>query len=397
MLRGPPHRTVVLRGSACRQRLTRSDLPLQQRQRLLQPRNARLQCSYLHVSTSFVRPLRGLLLLCHAHHSSRFRAARGGRNRAGLRPCPPLLILFAQAMAQPGPPTRILLVDDDEMSRELLAVLLEAAGYAVVVADSGEAALDLLQSGPRPDIVLTDLQMPGSTPDRLAGRIRRACGRGTLLLAMSGSPPNPSALARYDGFLLKPFGSAELASAIEPARAAHLSARAKKDAATARPAKPAPTAKKPGAKKSIATLALAASAAEPASKRSMDAEPCPPAHPSLSPSAGASLILDEAIYRQLAGAMPTAQLHEMYVMCLSDARARIASMRAHAAAHDDTQFMRQAHTIKGSCGMLGATELHRIAAALEKRGPDPADSSVNSLDELSDACDRLERMLGSRA
>jgi HPt (histidine-containing phosphotransfer) domain-containing protein len=124
----------------------------------------------------------------------------------------------------------------------------------------------------------------------------------------------------------------------------------------------------------------------------MDAAPPSSAHPAEPPP-----ILNETIYRQLAGSMPAPQLHEMYAMCVSDARVRIASMRALAAAHDPAQFMRQAHAIKGSCGMLGATELHRIAAGLETDGPDSDGSAVNSLDELSAACDRLERMLSARA
>src|SRR6185437_3682594 len=127
----------------------------------------------------------------------------------------------------------------------------------------------------------------------------------------------------------------------------------------------------------------------------MDAEHLSIANPA-NPVAAAP-VLDEAIYRQLARTMPAPQLHEMYSMCLNDARARIADMRALARAHDAAQFMRQAHAIKGSCGMLGASELHRIAATLEDAGPDPNGSSVNSLDELSGACDRLERMLGARA
>ena len=255
---------------------------------------------------------------------------------------------------------RVLVIDDDEMSRELLAVLLEADGYAVSSADSGDMALALLASSAPPALVLTDMQMPGSTPTQLAGRLRRVCGRGTLLFAMSGSPAASTDLARYDGFLLKPFSLSELAAAIGGVRAV----------------KPRSTR---GTKKSI-SLDIAA-AAEPASNRSMGSVPA----------------LDETIYSQLAGSMPAAQLREMYSMCLGDARARIGSMRSLAATHDDAQFMREAHAIKGSCGMLGATELHRMASALEKSGPGPGDSAVNSLDELSHACDRLERMLGSRA
>jgi len=71
-------------------------------------------------------------------------------------------------------------------------------------------------------------------------------------------------------------------------------------------------------------------------------------------------------------------------------------MRQLAASRDGAQFVRQAHAIKGGCGMLGATELHRMASELEARGLEAAGAEVNSLDELSAACDRLERILGSR-
>ncbi len=119
-------------------------------------------------------------------------------------------------MAQNSSSARVLIVDDDEMSRELMGVLLEAEGYGVDSAESGEAALALLDrdGGPRPDVVLTDVQMPGMTSAQLAGRLRRACGRKTLLLAMSGSRPAEAAIARFDGFLMKPFTMQEVAAAL---------------------------------------------------------------------------------------------------------------------------------------------------------------------------------------
>ena len=285
----------------------------------------------------------------------------------------------------------VLVIDDDEMSRELLAALLRADGYEVQAAESGDAALAMVDAAHRsPDVVLTDMQMPGSTPDQLAGRLRRACGRRTRLIAMSGSQPALAGLARYDGFLLKPFGIAELANAIEQARISLMPAsKAKKETS------PGKSNKKAGAKKMPATLDLAASAV-PASKTKMG----PPIHTGggkVDPPAEGAPILNEGIYAQLAGSMPAPQLREMYAMCLSDARARIGVMRSLAAAQDDAQFMREAHTIKGSCGMLGATELHLLAEGLEKHGPGPDGNAVNSLDELSRACDRLERMLGARA
>ena len=59
-------------------------------------------------------------------------------------------------------PVQILIVDDDALSREVLALLLQRAGYAVETADSGDDALLNLQAAhARPQVVLTDMQMPG--------------------------------------------------------------------------------------------------------------------------------------------------------------------------------------------------------------------------------------------
>jgi HPt (histidine-containing phosphotransfer) domain-containing protein len=88
-------------------------------------------------------------------------------------------------------------------------------------------------------------------------------------------------------------------------------------------------------------------------------------------------------------------------MCVNDARVRIAAMRAMLAAGDLAHLVREAHAIKGGCGMLGATELYAMAAKLETGGLQTGESAgvraVNLLDELAAACDRLERILGSRA
>ncbi len=71
------------------------------------------------------------------------------------------------AAAAPAPgkdPTRaarVLLVDDDAMVREILSQQLEAAGYAVTMAQDGPQALALLDGGAEPDVLLCDLSMPG--------------------------------------------------------------------------------------------------------------------------------------------------------------------------------------------------------------------------------------------
>jgi HPt (histidine-containing phosphotransfer) domain-containing protein len=112
-------------------------------------------------------------------------------------------------------------------------------------------------------------------------------------------------------------------------------------------------------------------------------------------------VLNEKIYEQLVTSMPAPQLREMYAMCLNDARERIAAMRTLARAGERLRFSREAHSIKGGSGMLGATEMYTLAAQLEAETRDSTQtepfSAVNSLDELSAACDRLERILASRA
>ena len=55
----------------------------------------------------------------------------------------------------------MLLVDDDTIVREVLALSLEDAGYRVLPADSGTAALTWLDAGEPVDIIVSDLTMPG--------------------------------------------------------------------------------------------------------------------------------------------------------------------------------------------------------------------------------------------
>jgi len=299
-------------------------------------------------------------------------------------------------MKQQSMPIRVLVVDDDEMSRELLGVLLEAEGYVVESADSGDAALALLsRNGNPPDVILADSQMPGTTGALLAGKLRGACGPATLLLAMSGSQPPESAISRFDGFLLKPFKMQEIATALSarsrPADSAPVQSKKKNQRVVSR--RPRRTSK---------VTSTDAPSPETASNKAMDTQFQEPQSLStvFTETTYGSPVLNENIYGQLARAMPAKQLHEMYTMCVNDARERIARMRTLAAAHDTANFSREAHAIKGGCGMLGATELHGMASELERSGTEDAATKtlpdVNSLDELSAACDRLERMLGSR-
>ena len=56
---------------------------------------------------------------------------------------------------------RLLVVDDDELVRAVITEQLEAAGYAILAAESGAGALALLKSGEAVDLIVSDLSMPG--------------------------------------------------------------------------------------------------------------------------------------------------------------------------------------------------------------------------------------------
>jgi HPt (histidine-containing phosphotransfer) domain-containing protein len=105
--------------------------------------------------------------------------------------------------------------------------------------------------------------------------------------------------------------------------------------------------------------------------------------------------LDESIYQRMATSMTASQLHQLYEFCIADAQARIALMRLAADSRDDATFRKEAHTIKGGCGMVGALELQRLAAEAEASGLSPA-NHVASLHEMLSACDRLRRILVAR-
>ncbi|HEV2619049.1 MAG TPA: response regulator, partial [Acidobacteriaceae bacterium] len=291
-------------------------------------------------------------------------------------------------MPLPSSPRRTLVIDDDEMSRELLTVLLEAEGYVVDSAGSGEAALTHLGSHPGRvyDVILTDLQLPGIARGELARKLRRACGPRTLLLAISGSQPPAADIAAYDDFLLKPFALEAVAAALLRHGTRTDQAARAGGATPSSPAQPSPPRrrKRPSVSHQSGispvtppVLSLVACAAPAASNQAMSlpmqqqefigeelsGRDAPPEQPTGNRKSQAP-VLNEQIYRQLAGSMSSTQLREMYSLCVNDARKRIAAMRALAADRDRAQFVREAHAIKGGSGMLGATELHRRAAAL---------------------------------
>jgi CheY-like chemotaxis protein/HPt (histidine-containing phosphotransfer) domain-containing protein len=313
---------------------------------------------------------------------------------------------------------RVLVVDDDMMSRELIGLLLQREGYAVESADSGESALAYLsQSATAFNLILADVQMLGLSGALLAEELHRVCPPTTLLLAMSATRPPEEAIARFHNFILKPFKVAQITAALSAHNPplAQDSLLDETRAPVQRERWTVVTGPAGRLEPNANLVSISASASPPTAsksrKKSLRIHKESPRQ--LAPSAevvlvdnDASTVLNQKTYRRIAASMPAPKVHEMYALCVADARKRIALMRKLAVEHNAALFVREAHAIKGSSGMLGATELRTLAASLELRGLDLSGSEpeqdinsqeVNSLDELSAACDRLERILGSRA
>ena len=253
----------------------------------------------------------------------------------------------------------ILVVDDDEVMGELLCALLSSEGYQVSCAGSAEEAYQCLGQMPHtPEVILCDINLPGTRGGELARTLagsRRAgdLPAGTLLLGMSASAPKDEEAGSFDGFLLKPFSGEEFTARLQRIRAGKDQAR-----------------EADGGQEGGETESYA----EP------DAE------------SGRRPPLEERTFAQLRSKLEDGQLRELYEMTVDDVQKRVKRMAAAAQSGDAAAVRQEAHTIKGSCGMVGAAELQELAAATE--GGSAVDTGA--LEKFDRACQRLRRMLEER-
>ncbi|HTV13287.1 MAG TPA: response regulator [Acidobacteriaceae bacterium] len=233
-------------------------------------------------------------------------------------------------------PCRILVIDDDPISLAIAAVMLEAEGCAVLQAESGEQALELLPGNTPPECILADLRMPGLSGPELATHLRSRAP-GALLLAMSASPPPE--VEGYHGVLQKPLSPESLRAAID-----HVAEHATVCDAVA------------------------------------------PDEPSLT-----GVLLDEGIFGRLRRSMSPPALAEVVGAFLEDTATRIADMRSAA----PETVCRQAHTVKGGAAMLGAAQVSKVASIIET-GIDQPGERLRKLDELEYSLRETEVILKQR-
>ena len=226
----------------------------------------------------------------------------------------------------------VLIIDDDMVSREVMATVLTMTGYTIHTAAQGEDALALLDGGVCvPEVILMDAQMPGL---KGAGLVKELRARSKAsIYAMSGSDVPEDLRAAVDGHLSKPFGPQNLQQLMEQ----H----------------------------------------QPETK--IQDEPEAP-------------VINAETLAQLRGMMPEKAVREIYAAVVADLENRLTALQKALAAGDAQEIRRIGHSIKGGCAMAGAAQASRLGARLEAQG-DKLDNVPAMLQELRSAGRNLRRML----
>jgi CheY-like chemotaxis protein len=103
----------------------------------------------------------------------------------------------------------ILVAEDEADIAMILREILEMAGHNVTLAIDGAMALELLESGPLPDIILADLKMPRMSGKRLIETLRSNRRTAALpVILITGAIPNTDDFppdGSYDYLIMKPF------------------------------------------------------------------------------------------------------------------------------------------------------------------------------------------------
>ncbi|MEY4699862.1 MAG: hypothetical protein RL326_49 [Pseudomonadota bacterium] len=123
------------------------------------------------------------------------------------------------AALQPAPHHRVLVVDDVRASADTLGMLLEGLGQSIRVAYDGASALKALDEF-APDIIFSDIAMPGMDGYSLAAQVRERLGDRPVLVALTGyGQKHDKQRALSSGFnhhLVKPASVEKLTEILAP-------------------------------------------------------------------------------------------------------------------------------------------------------------------------------------
>lgn len=236
----------------------------------------------------------------------------------------------------------VLLIDDDMVSREVMATMLTMSGYPVHTAADGVTALDVLGGGECvPGVILMDAQMPGLSGTQLIQKLRARSLARLYVISASGAADEVTAEA--DGFLQKPFDPESLTRLIE---AQEVKAR-------------------------------------------------PPAPKGLDPK---EEVVNRNTLAQLREMMPDAAVKQIFEAIIADLGRRTTALEAAIVKADWAEARRIGHAIKGGGSMAGAMQVARLGQLIEMGGLEPSavnhvDNSLTIIHDLRAAAVNLQRIL----
>jgi PAS domain S-box-containing protein len=124
----------------------------------------------------------------------------------------------AAEAAGAGAGETVLLIEDEDIVREVIREVLSEAGYRVLCAGDGPAGLNLLQSGGRIDLLVTDVGLPGGMNGRQVADAGRSLKPHLKVLFITGYAENAAvgngAMEHGMEVLTKPFEISELVSRV---------------------------------------------------------------------------------------------------------------------------------------------------------------------------------------
>ena len=115
---------------------------------------------------------------------------------------------------------RVLVVEDEPENRLFIGLMLRTEGYEVVEAEDGHCALEMLEQGPLPELILLDVMMPGLNGWQVFQRLRedpRWAGIPVVMLTALAQRADVERAVELgvDGYLTKPFEPADLIHKME--------------------------------------------------------------------------------------------------------------------------------------------------------------------------------------
>lgn len=115
--------------------------------------------------------------------------------------------------------SKIIVADDDRIVRRIVVAKLSGLGYEVREAEDGQEALDLLEGGDVPDLLITDSLMPRLNGLELVRSIRKSPDLSTLPVIMLTSRQSERDIIEglesgLDDYVTKPFSPDELVARV---------------------------------------------------------------------------------------------------------------------------------------------------------------------------------------